>query len=146
MIRANELRIGNFVLHEGRIAHVLYFTSKRIALKLDYSTVKITAKKNFEEILIEPIPLTPAWFDKFGFTYENAYDCICWSVTSQDLKLEINQDDWSEDKGKTWNHYFCFNYWTDMKDSNYMKTNLLYVHQLQNLYFALTGEELMIQS
>jgi len=68
-------------------------------------------------IHFSPIPLTEEWLLKFGFT-ENSY---------YNLKSTGGTD-------------YIFGY----KKQNY--TSLRYVHQLQNLYFALTGEELTYEN
>jgi hypothetical protein len=75
---------------------------------------------------IEPIPLTEEWLLKFRF--EKYYE---YYVNSH---LEI-----SEMKSKKGYDAYC----TDMDFSIFM-TEVKYVHQLQNLYFALTGEELIL--
>jgi hypothetical protein len=67
---------------------------------------------------VEPIQLTEEWLLKFGF---------------------ISNPHSNEFYGKN----MIFHNW--MKDRGYISwgfTQIEYVHQLQNLYFALTGEEL----
>lgn len=128
MIKASELRIGNYV--------------KRSVDGLIITITQVDAIDFYESLT--GIPITEEWLLKLGFTYQNDFDCVCWSVTSPNLRLQINQADYSEDKGKTWSHEFIFNYWNNLDDSKIMQTELKYIHQLQNLYFALTGEELMI--
>ncbi len=65
----------------------------------------------------EPIPLTEDWLLKFGFELKN------WGIKVWYLKgFEIDQNFYL--KGIDWGVRFK------------------YVHQLQNLYFALTNEEL----
>jgi hypothetical protein len=68
--------------------------------------------------IVKPIPLTEEWLIKFGFDEQN--------------KTELG----------FWNNgdaiYFSFGSEYDVK--------LEYVHQLQNLYFALKGEELTIKT
>jgi len=71
----------------------------------------------------KPIPLTEEWLLKFGFERSGLYN-----VKSQ---VYIYDEHGLVDTG----YEYRFNY-TEMK--------LKYVHQLQNLYFALTGEELTI--
>jgi len=72
---------------------------------------------------IEPIPLTEEWLLKFGFEikqgrFGNEYWGKINLYTSSDKKI-----------------VFCFD--------GYLK-GIKYVHQLQNLYFALTGNELTL--
>jgi hypothetical protein len=72
---------------------------------------------------LEPIPLTEEWLLKFGFVYHDDDGIITYSrdniVIFQRYRLDF---------------YFEL--------SNYKDAELEYVHQLQNLYYALTGEEL----
>jgi len=72
----------------------------------------------------KPIPLTEEWLLKFGF----------------------------DEKGIGYAKGFIYLWHYDdgiflelVSDSNSHNTPLKYVHQLQNLYFALTGEELTIK-
>lgn len=72
------------------------------------------------------IPITDQWMEDLGFEWSNA----CWSKTI-DIGLSVEYSDISD------NWYF-------MIGSNYEVT-IKYIHELQNLYFALTGCELMIR-
>jgi hypothetical protein len=79
---------------------------------------------------VKPIPLTEEWLLKFGFDKTlNQYK----TVTS------IN-------KGNSENIPFIVLYLDNefQYDDLRFRTNLKYVHQLQNLYFALTNEELKL--
>ena len=77
----------------------------------------------YEEL--EPIPLTEEWLLKFGFKEDGHYN-----------------------SAKRWMGIFnqpliqCNGYFTI---PNYFSTEIKYVHTLQNLYFALTCEELTIK-
>jgi len=75
----------------------------------------------FEDFIVEPIPLTEEWLVKFGFKR---------SSTPNQLTL-----------GR-------FSYELSYSDLYYGLSRMgkcKYLHQLQNLYFALTQEELEIQ-
>lgn len=75
----------------------------------------------------KPIPLTEEWLVKFGF---EGGDIHYWHPDS----------DYSIEKlGGAWEVYHSQN-------PSYYGTTVNYVHQLQNLYFALTGEELICNS
>lgn len=80
--------------------------------------------ENFEGLnygFIEPIPLTEEWLLKFGFE-------ITGNFQTKDRFQTHKQD------GIIWFEH------------GYIVVELQYVHQLQNLYFALTGEELTFKS
>ena len=68
---------------------------------------------------LTPIPLTEEWLERFGFEEVNK------GLTFKKGLFELEK---APD---------CFQYET---------TNIYYVHQLQNLYSALTGEELTIKN
>lgn len=69
----------------------------------------------------EPIPLTEEWFYKFGFSKSNV---------------------WFEKNGIE-----LFNIADLYFRAKYpIKADVKFVHQLQNLYFALTGEELTVNN
>jgi hypothetical protein len=119
-MKANELRIGNYYNEFENIEKVSWVTLK----KLEESLSVI--------FWCKPIPLNEEWLLKFGLQpnkwfCENSF-CIV------------------EDKtGDT--HYG----WS-MKVQNASNTKEIefgyfkYVHQLQNLYYAITGEELTFKS
>jgi len=72
----------------------------------------------FLELFVKPIPLTEEWLLKFGFKSVNGYPfkMLCGYI-------------------KIRNGIWFFKYYN-------LDIELKYVHQLQNLYFALIGEEL----
>ena len=109
-MKANELRIGNFVAKNGEI------------YESDFITIRMA--KNYE-----PIPLTEEWLIKFGLNK---------TVDHPGRKLYEHDDIiplWFSDKRGI----------TDFYASRVRIRECKYVHQLQNLYFALTGEELTIK-
>jgi hypothetical protein len=77
----------------------------------------------------EPIPLTEEWLKRFGFEKTIADDVNHHFDYYTDEKISAGNL-WEHDKG------FCHDY--DMGGE------IKHVHQLQNLYHALTGEELKI--
>ena len=118
-MKANELRIGN------------YFLRNNIASQVHPSIIEdvFNGKSN-----IKPIPLTEEWLLKFGFI-KAKFSSEYWShyslINGWNVALSHHTEESSGvNKGLV--------YWGD----NYVE--LKYVHQLQNLYFALTGEELII--
>ncbi len=82
----------------------------------------------------EPIPLTEEWLLKFGFT--NDYESMfrkCFVLTTQEMAFVYNLSK-QEKELSTF----------EIKGLNINLERVNHVHQLQNLYFALTGEELTI--
>jgi hypothetical protein len=73
-----------------------------------------------------PIPLTEQWLKDFGFELnDNAFFYVKDGLHIQVSNFNIG---W----GRKWDRY-----------PSDMDIKIYYVHQLQNLYFALTGEELI---
>jgi hypothetical protein len=127
MIKANELRIGN-LLHDykGMVINV----SPKIFTDIESGGWK-DAKY---------IPITEEWLIKFGFTKNRSvlYKEI---TTEQSISFSLKDTtiyailEISSYSGQG-----------DKYDSANMVINCNYVHQLQNLYFALTGEELILKT
>lgn len=121
MIQSNELRIGNYVKDDiGRIGKVVSIGSNTIRLKMEFSTMKIDTNHDQYGLDVEPIPLTPEILENAGFV-KNKYG-------NRFIKDELTNDIVKS------NGFYMANVSQELK----------YLHQLQNLYFALTGEELII--
>ena len=115
-MKASDLRIGNWV---------------NIFLNdVDYNTIQIKVDDLYYIIqkngVYEPIPLTEEWLEKFGFDIKDK-NRLDW------VKGAFNLERSYEDNNKFWFEVY----------SHYIPLD--YVHQFQNLYFALTGEELIIK-
>jgi hypothetical protein len=122
-MKANELRIGNWVTVYPQIS-----IQQVVDVMCDGINTDKTIRAHYG--LVEPIPLTEEWLLKFGF--EIKLDNFNWNAAIGvneigDFKLSLRHTD---DFG-----WFYKSRCTPIK----------YVHQLQNLYFALTGEELTIK-
>lgn len=128
-IQANELRIENYVKdHLGRIQKVAETRSDSYICYLS-NGIKLKYKLN----TTQPIPLTEEWLLKFGFLDITGVDYIL--NIDVDFKLLLipadgfyPQIDKADDNG-----------WQSVS-----LNKIEYVHQLQNLYFALCGEELKL--
>jgi len=114
-MKANELRIGNFV--KGKEMNV-YWTVEAIDGNSIFSYGKWRSLDAFE-----PIPLNEEFLLKFGFEEEEG-----WFKKKRLLLFNIR------------NMYFT----TPSRDI--VSVDVTAVHQLQNLYHALTGEELTLKN
>lgn len=115
---AKELRLGNFLQdRKGRLCVVEIIDNNDEGFMASAVKWLVTSLPN------SPIPLTEEWLFKFGFEKGNLEYFIHENV-------RINFDLQFEFKG--------------VNNLNF-GTNLEYVHQLQNLYFALTGKELEVK-
>lgn len=121
-MEGKELRIGNLVNHsELGIVEV-------IAVGKDYIHCIFNGETFYESVgRFSPIPLTLEWLLKFGFKAmeEGEYTYDAYSKGG----IQI----WHQDKNKLI---------IEKPDVSYP---LQYVHQVQNLHFALKGEELQIK-
>lgn len=128
MIKANELRIGNWVnyningeqLHSGKITGIYNTQDEPSRGVIDY---------HYPLVFGQPIPLTPEILEKAGF------ESVRWSMGSYN---------WVHRESK-----ICFKRLKTQGDvvrfmAHNRITHVTSLHQLQNLYFALTGEELNI--
>jgi hypothetical protein len=126
MINANELRIGNWV--DGGVNGSLYYRIKAS----DFANTDFTKTKPValtEDILIKCgfEKLYSGWFKKSYFT-----DC---NEAAEKMEIQYNVK-----SGR------CAIYDTHLNGSPAMTgKSIEYIHQLQNLYYALTGEELNIE-
>lgn len=130
-MEAKELRIGNYITHPGLQADVVKeifaHDKKGYAVKTDgYHIAYYMENKGSE--LVKPIPLTEDWLIKFGFEndettsyrwYKDDYEHHLFAIDIDDKEIRLHDDLWLSIKCE-------------------------YVHQLQNLYYALTGIELTI--
>lgn len=132
-MKATELRIGNWVCHNGNWCHRNLSTPTNFQwAEYDWYAVGQCCM-DLEDI--SPIPLTKEWLLKFGFKRPSPNSPM-W---------EINK----AGEGMVKINYLYFTEYDHVTHKVYQTTCSLvcfrYVHQLQNLYFALTGEELEIK-
>jgi hypothetical protein len=132
-MKTQELRVGNLVKNDYsqiRVVNSIAFNP----LILDYAVSFPDGE--FEALdLLQPIPLTEEWFVKFGFKKDDNGNYWRDLITNY---LEIMQS----------GEYFFPSYIQipefSFENENRVSLNRIqHVHQLQNLYYALTGEELL---
>ena len=126
-LKANELRINNYVLDiDGDVLSISEITKDYVSFN------KCNLKSRYSKI--KPIHLTEEWLLKFGFG------------KSDEHELGHNLND---NFGFYYDYHFKrFRLETSDNDGlNYADVllNIKHVHQLQNLYFALTNKELEIK-
>lgn len=134
MTELNELRIGNLISwHDGFGGVVTGLVYEVLADKVAISPAVPEGKEGGQGFMgikgIDPIPLTPEWLERCGFKRMNAG----WINDSGSLSF-YDKD------SETGNGVYKMEYGT----RNYA-AGFLYLHQLQNLCFALTGEEIEIK-
>jgi hypothetical protein len=127
MIQLNELRIGNFIKGPLTINGVFYpdiapLEPIELQLKLEHF-VWFKANPDLYKS-IEPIPLDEEWMAKFSDAKEHE---LKWDL-HQYIMVVLRYE-----------KYFLY-----YADKGYL-FDVKHVHQLQNICFALTGEELVLK-
>lgn len=123
MIQAQELRIGNYV-----------YVVKVVPVIVTADHIKSIAQGDTD---YTPIPLTPELLEKCGFDYK------------------VNGFNHEFRRGKCDGEYLDFYLLNRHEPASYYElihvigkvklvSKIWHLHQLQNLYFALTGEELEV--
>lgn len=128
MIQANELRIGNYVytpkVDVRQVSGVTQTQIHTLITGCSFSEI------HFVQMEIDPIPLTEEWLLKFGFerNEELVHEMHPWiDYTLKGIRIQMP--------------FFTFNF----GDEDEQDIDVHHVHQLQNLYFALTGTELTLK-
>ena len=118
-MKASELRIGNLVDDNGLVETV---TSDHLINDEHYDGLKGCL----------PIPLTEEWLLKFGFKKSNSdwYTTKSMQLPFEELAIKLSNGRVTAETDRV-EIFIC--------------NEIKHVHQLQNLYFALTGNELEIK-
>ena len=126
VILPNELRIGS-IISDIFSESTQPFTITKLLQNKCYYKPGSNAVYDCKYENLKPIPLTEEWLLKFGFQIDETY------VSEQNPYL-----DYIKDEVRISMPYYSF----EFGDGAFME--LKYVHQLQNLYFALTQRELTV--
>lgn len=143
-MKANELRLGNYLQLDGENYHVNEIYNNLQCVELKRKNLENPKLNDYEECDLDcndllPIPLTEEWLLNLGFNSEYKKGWIGIDVkhengTTTDFVLSYPQ------RMGMWQTFFAFEY------DSFRFVELKYVHQLQNLYFALTGSELVFST
>jgi len=117
-MKAQELRLGNIISR-------MHDINEPVIEIVDMFTID-WINRNPNNETYKPIPLTEEWLLKFGFEKKGKRISKGWFYL------------WDE------NGIVVFAL-AEMQDYTGCYLKIKYVHQLQNLYYALTGEELCIK-
>jgi hypothetical protein len=117
-MKSNELRIGNWVQCDD---------GKSIVCGIEQDETFLNNGVQYRNDAIQPIQITEEWIERFGFEFDQNYGLFGF--------FDDDHAIYSLDTGGYQFHIFCCN---DI--DCWVKVD--YVHELQNLYFALMGKEL----
>lgn len=124
-ISAQELRIGNSVSHNGKIIKIAQLLADCAYNEHDFESYW------YDEL--EPISITEERLLQFGFKYREFLNDFF-------IKLDDHNILIAEKEIIGFAIYKC-----EPNDRKYFLTKRYYVHQLQNLFHSLTGQELAIK-
>lgn len=121
-MEAKELRIGNLLQYCNQTVHVMCIQtlSDKYDVELGYYVDSVGFQRKLSDKDVKPIPLTEDWLVKLGFKKWNSKGT---TYSKGVLILHLRKRGWVVNK-------------------RFLEPK--YVHQLQNLYFALTNIELEI--
>lgn len=128
-MKAQELRRGNLI--QNRVNK----TIEEVNSIHDSDRIGTNSNGNGYAYYWEGIPLTEKWLEDFGFheKYKSVSNRWLHHPTEPQFYVELHDPE-DEDTGKLQGR-FIYDH----------RFEIGYVHQLQNLYFALTGEELTLK-
>jgi hypothetical protein len=149
-MKPQELRIGNYVYYEhtthivsgvhGNKVYSWWVKDGEPVIEYEAKDISGTQVENpYMDVVsqYEPIPLTEEILLKCGFEHSNkGLNYGIFFVKDID-----ESDEFYLRPSFEGGFYWGFNNHNELKDVK----NILYLHQLQNLYFTLTGEELKLK-
>lgn len=130
MIKPNEIRIGNYLSYDE---DATVFTVKEIS-ETGFSVVSKTEDTWIDAFQFSGVRLTERWLKKFGF-----------------LQKFTDKELWHNNKILTWRlkysdiekaAFFISDVYPELGFGVSFGPRIEYVHQLQNIYFAVFNEEL----
>lgn len=132
VITINELRTGSLLNYDTSEGDTL-------PTKIDWQDLKWLDEdpKGFN-LVHSQIPISEEWLLKFGFERRDSSTCTQWFIGMNDLT-----HDWLFDL--TWLENPVLINAPDAPFYRNGKHTIYFVHQLQNLYFALNQTELVLQ-
>jgi hypothetical protein len=145
MINANELRIGNLVMdRSGKTLCIDWFEKDKVCMSMgEFSFMDdkfpLHPMTEYFEYL-KPISLSEEILFKYGFEInDDLGDQKFYQIPNikRGFGVEKDHDEWS-----------LYYYWDNGANNYYTilydEKHFIYLHQLQNLWFCLTGQELSV--
>ena len=131
-MKVNELRIGNYVqdIETGRpvVFVCLDIESPRERCFIKFIDSPGEWDRGWPLVDVLPIPITKEWlFKLYPFCFDR-HHCT-WSMDGNIWDLNMKT-------GDVWLKHYPYKH----------HTNIKFIHQMQNFYFAMLGEELTIRS
>lgn len=121
-MKATEFRLGNLLINK---------LNEIVSVDWNDFEAACIGVPNYFDNYFTPIPITEDWLLKFGATKGCNHDAERFNLLGYGVYLKCDHP--------------CAVVMEGCCMEEVISDNLKYIHQLQNLYFALTGEELQIQ-
>ena len=123
----NELMLGNLVYYQEELCEVIRIEPDKIYTQVLNKSILPFVNKDH----IKPIPMDAGWATNLlFFPYDKSKAQIEYFNNGFEFKLQF--------LGKRWHLFHCY----DGAAEESFIAAFDYVHQLQNLYFALTGKDI----
>ena len=159
MVKPNEVRVGNLL--EAHLTGEI--------VSVDWLAIKHLADGNYQSFyaptVYKPIVLTEEWLEKFGFEKKEKYgwkgnghdwqpetsktECQDFIGNETTLFLRYTTFSWRKSVADEWEQSTELSVhkgqWYEKADYEISCMELKYVHQLQNIFYCLTGEELELK-
>lgn len=135
MINYKEARAGNIVMYDNRLFQIEAISRSLPCLNTDEFGIGVVDWNNLQPIVLSPEILEKCGFEKYGR-----------DDMPRTLSYELGEfrifpsNSFCDFEGYGYIHYKLPKFENNKDESARFKFK--YFHQLQNLYFALTGEEL----
>lgn len=139
MIQPEELRINNWVNSKP-----VYTRPIDEPIRLDKNTLVSILLDTHIGVSYSPIPITEEWLLKFGFIgdhKEYEYFIEIEDVRNKEEKMKMEITTFGN-----WEKIEVYLYQERDVENVFFLKEIKHVHQLQNLYYSLTGKELEIKS
>lgn len=132
MVKSNEFRIGNFIMHKTGV--------RILTVPCTFQHFELMAKDGGKDLF--PVVLSPAILEKYGFVENKKYALLPESREFI-LVLPVMGSGDIEIRAYVKANKECFG--RAMMNNLPLSNNFFQLHQLQNLYQALTGKELEVK-
>lgn len=132
MINSSELRLGNYILQK--------VNTRIVPVKYSFYHFELIQKGNDKDIF--PVVLKTEILEKAGFSENKDYPLLP-DAREFILVLPVIGNNKNEIRAYIKNNKECFG--RAVVNNLPVSNNIYHLHQLQNLYFALTNEELEVK-
>lgn len=143
LIELSELKIGNYLLYKGEIVYVTLLSldiDDEYEDTIGFCRLGTTdhERSDWNRALVNDlkrIPLTPELLERFGFKKlaDGSYHkpaMLTWRVLYDDFEKAAS---------------YCTCIYPELGHRVHLNIRIEYMHQLQNIYFTMTGEELKLK-